>query len=174
MWHSLTPKGKIPYVPKWNLWCKISPVITVGDDVLDADRLGEFGSDLHGFEEFKISILYDNQVLYSGTFDQHQPIVVDVDLLDDKENTDHVLCIGLEGKTDDHSCFHQGKSVSLAAKINLSIEQMPLDLHVMATGIKTIAGENGVQNFSISTPIYRWLLKNHEHITADLYSIYKE
>jgi hypothetical protein len=85
-----------------------------------------------------------------------------------------VLCIGLQGKTDDHSCFYHGTSVSLAIQIDLSIEDMPLAHTLMASGLKLIMGENKTQIFSIKTPIYRWLMQTQQHIMTDLYLIYKE
>jgi hypothetical protein len=174
MWNTSAPAGKIPYIPTWRMNCKISPVITAGNSVLPGSQLLNFGKELKNFDEFKITAAYDQQTLYSGSFTDTETIVIDQQLLDDKENTDHVFSIELCGKTDDHSCFYHDTSVSLAIQIDLSIEDMPLNLTLQTSGIKTIMGENEIQTFNIKTPIYRWLLQNQECIMADLFSIYKE
>ena len=174
MWNTSIPKGKIPYIPTWRMNCKISPVITAGTSILPGDQLLNFGKELKNFDEFKITVVYDQQTLYSGSFNNTETIIIDQQLLDDKENTDHVFSIELCGKTDDHSCFYHDTGVSLAIQIDLSIEDIPMNLTLQHSGIKIIMGENKKQSFNIKTPIYRWLLQNQEYIMADLFSIYKE
>ena len=174
MWHTSVPKGKIPYVPTWQMNCKISPVITVDDTILPGSQLLNFGTELKNFDEFKVTVTYDQQILYNDFFKNTETIIIDQKFLDDKENTDHVFSVELCGKTDDHSCFYHGTSVSLAIQIDLSIEDMPLNLTLQTSGIKITMGENNKQNFNIKTPIYQWLLQNQEYIMTDLFSIYKE
>jgi hypothetical protein len=148
-------------------------VITAGTDIVPGSQLLNFGTELKNFDDFKITVAYDQHTLYDGTFNNTETIVIDQQLLDDKENTDHVFSIELCGKTDDHSCFYHGTSVSLAVKVDLLIEDMPLNLTLQTSGIKTIIGENQTQSFNIKTPIYRWLLQSREYIMTDLVAIYK-
>lgn len=170
MWHtSIIPKGKILYVPKWTLECTVSPVIMVDQEVVSGNRLAEFGKEIKNFNNFKIDITYDQQSLYTGGIDQSIPIVVSAQLLDDKENTNHLLSIGLSGKTDDHSCFYQGKSVSLGVKLDLLIESVPMASTLLQVGLKNHMGENEIQKLEIKTPIYQWLLSNQEYIMRDIF-----
>ena len=174
MWNTSPPKGKILYVPLWKFDCKISPVITLDQEIIPGSRWREFAPDIKNFDDFEITVSYDQQVLYHGKINSDDCILISKQLLDDKENTDHKICISLNGKTDDHSCFYQGQSVSLAISIDLAIEDVPLGSTLLEAGLKNIMGENETQTLVVNTPIYRWLLQNQEYIMADLFSIYKE
>jgi hypothetical protein len=168
MLDTLIPKGKVAVVSTWKMNCKISPVITVDDKILPGSQLANFGEELRNFNDFEITVVYDQQTLYTGSFKGTEAITIDQQFLDDKENIDHVFSIELCGKTDDHSCFYRDMNVSLAIQIDLSIEDMPLTLTLQTSGINTVLGENKTQIFNIKTPIYRWLLQNQEYIMTDL------
>lgn len=128
MWNTLPPpKGKILYIPTWQMNCKISPVIAVGQNIVPGTQLLNFGTELKNFDDFKITVTYDHQILHNDFFKNAETIIIDHQFLDDKENTEHVFSIELCGKTDDHSCFYHGTSVSLAIQIDLSIEDMPMN-----------------------------------------------
>lgn len=174
MWNTSVPKGKIPYIPTWQLVCKLSPVITLGKNILPGSRLHEFDTELKTFQDLEMTLQYDQQILYQSGFPTADPVTIKHQLNDDKENIEHLLCIGLLGKTDDHSCFYQGSSMSLGVQIDLFIEDLPMNMHLMISGLKTVMGENETQTLVLQTPIYRWLYKNQEHIMTDLQSIYKE
>jgi hypothetical protein len=167
MWSTSAPAGKIPYIPMWTLDCKISPVIMVDQDVVPGTRLLDFGTELKNFDEFEITMTYDQQVLYQGNLTSKY-ISIREQLLDDKEKTDHALCISLAGKTDDHSCFYQEKSVSLGIRIDLSIEDVLINSVMLESGLTQVLGENITQTLIIKTPIYRWLLSNQDYIMKDV------
>jgi hypothetical protein len=169
MWNTSPRKGKIPYVPLWKFDCKISPVITLDQEIIPGSCWKEFAPDIKNFDDFEITVSYDQQVLYQGKINSDDCVSISEHLLDDKENIDHKICITLHGKTDDHSCFYQGKSVSLGISIDLAIEDMPLGSTLLEAGLKNIMGENETQTLVVNTPIYQWLLQNQEYIMADLF-----
>jgi len=162
---SKLPKGKIPYVPTWHMNCEILPMIQIENNNAPGAQIVNYGGHLENFNDFEITITYDNEILHKGVFVNAEPIVIDHHFQDDKQNTNHLFDISLAGKTDQHSWHYQDIPVSLCIKLDISIEDISMDSILSNQGLSAILGVNATQTFAIQTPIYQWLLQNINIIT---------
>lgn len=167
------PPGKIDHVPVWNMTCKIWPVISVDQEIIPGGCILDHDNKDNNFDQFEISMTYDQQLVFQGNFDQTNPIVIHKEFPDDKQNTEHVFGLSLSGKTDKNNWIYQGKKISLCVKFELTIEDMSMDLMFEEQRVKSIQGENKTEFFHVQTPIYRWLLKNQHHCMPIRNRIYK-
>lgn len=157
--------GKVPYVPHWNLSIDVTPVLIVNNEIVDISNLDDY-PEIHSLESIQIQVMYDDRLLINDNI--LRPILFNTKIQDSEDAQEHCLRMCITGKTDDHSCLSAGNPVSVAAAVNIYIEDLSVNLALNAINVSIsgkdllLLGENNKEVCAkLKTPIYHWLIDHN-------------
>lgn len=159
--------GKKINIPTFNLNVVATPWVGIADNICSAEtHYEQFSHVMHPADDLQLEIVYDDVSLESLNFPGNQSQETVFTLVDDRQNTDHVLKFIFSGKTDNHSYHTETKEdVSWILKLDLYIENLFVAGLLMENASteqfdsEFYIGKNGTYMLTIQTPIYKWLFQ---------------
>lgn len=157
--------GKIPYTPKWPLNIHIRPVLVKNFEPCNIGQASDY-AEIDDHRKIWITVTHNGTVVTKEKLGAPTTCTL---YINDQEPVEHVLTVTIHEKTDDHSCFDNGISITIAAEVTVEIDDIPANLLFFKVVPLLVSENNKEYTAKFQTPIFHHLIENQGLIIGHVY-----